>query len=32
MGDTSNSTKVKESSLMWPMLTRDNYNEWVMLM
>jgi len=31
MGDTSKST-VKESSLMWPMLTSDNYTEWSMLM
>jgi hypothetical protein len=23
---------VKESSLMWPLLTRDNYSEWAMLM
>ena len=23
---------VRESSLMWPMLTRSNYSEWVMLM
>jgi hypothetical protein len=23
---------VKESSLMWPMLTSDNYTEWAMLM
>jgi hypothetical protein len=35
MGDaqTSNSTGgVKESSLLWPMLTTDNYTEWAMLM
>ncbi|XP_066384930.1 uncharacterized protein [Miscanthus floridulus] len=32
MGDTSSSTGVKESSLMWPMLTSDNYTEWAMLM
>jgi hypothetical protein len=23
---------IRESSLMWPMLTRSNYTEWVMLM
>lgn len=23
---------VRESSLMWPMLTRSNYSEWAMLM
>jgi hypothetical protein len=33
MGDNgSSSSGVKESSLMWPMLTRDNYTEWEMLM
>jgi hypothetical protein len=23
---------VKENTLMWPMLTRDNYSKWAMLM
>ncbi|XP_066354990.1 uncharacterized protein [Miscanthus floridulus] len=32
MGDTSTKSTVKESSLMWPMLTSDNYTEWSMLM
>ena len=34
MGDagSSNSGGVKESSLLWPMLTTDNYTEWAMLM
>jgi len=32
MGDTSTKSTVKESSLMWPMLTSDNYTEWAMLM
>ena len=33
MGENSSSSGgVKESSLMWPMLTRDNYTEWEMLM
>ena len=32
MGDTSTKSTVKESSLMWPMLTQDNYSEWAMLM
>jgi hypothetical protein len=32
MGDTSSSGGVKETSLLWPMLTHDNYSEWAMLM
>jgi hypothetical protein len=32
MGDTSSSGGVKESSLLWPMLTRDNYSEWAIMM
>ncbi|XP_066395998.1 uncharacterized protein [Miscanthus floridulus] len=32
MGDTSTKSTVKESSLMWPMLTSNNYTEWSMLM
>jgi hypothetical protein len=33
MSDASTSGGgVKESSLMWPLLTRDNYAEWSMLM
>jgi hypothetical protein len=35
MGDNPSSSSgggVKETSLMWPMLTRDNYTEWAMLM
>jgi len=34
MGDSQNSgaSRVKESSLIWPMLTRSNYMEWAMLM
>jgi hypothetical protein len=34
MGDSSSSVPadVKESSLVWPMLTRSNYMEWAMLM
>jgi hypothetical protein len=34
MGDSQNSgaSHVKESSLIWPMLTRSNYMEWAMLM
>jgi hypothetical protein len=36
MGDmgTSGGTgeRVRESSLMWPMLTRSNYAEWAMLL
>jgi hypothetical protein len=33
MSDASGSgTAVREDSLMWPMLTRDNYCEWAMLM
>lgn len=34
VGASSSSTAgaVRESSLLWPMLTRSNYNEWVMLM
>ncbi|CAD6335622.1 unnamed protein product [Miscanthus lutarioriparius] len=34
-GDGSSSStgdRVRESSLMWPMLTRSNYSEWAMLM
>lgn len=31
-GQSSGGGSVKESSLMWPMLTRDNYAEWAMLM
>jgi hypothetical protein len=34
MGDTgpSSGSGVKESSLVWPMLDRANYAEWVMIM
>jgi hypothetical protein len=35
MGDTETSRGsggVKESSLLWPMLTTDNYTGWAMLM
>jgi hypothetical protein len=33
MGDAGNSSSgVKESSLLWLMLTTDNYTEWAMLM
>jgi hypothetical protein len=37
MGDTRTSSSatssgIKESSLVWPMLTRSNYAEWAMLM
>jgi len=36
MGDTGTSggagERVRESSLMWPMLTRSNYAEWAMLL
>jgi hypothetical protein len=36
MGDTGTSDgareRVRESSLMWPMLTRSNYVEWAMLL
>ena len=34
MGDGRSSVTgcVKESSLMWPMLSRSNYSEWAMLM
>ena len=37
MGDTrlsssATSSDIKESSLVWPMLTRTNYAEWAMLM
>jgi len=34
MGDSQNSdaNRIKESSLIWPMLTRSNYMEWAMLM
>jgi len=31
-GESSKSSGVKESSLVWPMLTRTNYVEWAMLM
>ena len=31
-GSSSSSGGVKESSLMWPMLSRSNYMEWAMLM
>jgi hypothetical protein len=29
---SSSASGVRESSLMWPMLTRSNYTEWAMLM
>jgi len=35
MGDTGTSSggdRVRESSLMWPMLTRSNYAEWAMML
>jgi hypothetical protein len=32
MGEPSTKSTVKESTLMWPMLTSDNYTEWAMLM
>ncbi|XP_066320048.1 uncharacterized protein [Miscanthus floridulus] len=31
-GQTSGGSGIKESSLLWPMLTRSNYQEWAMLM
>ena len=31
-GPISVASGVKESSLMWPMLSRSNYSEWAMLM
>jgi len=32
VGPSSGAAGVKESSLMWPMLSRSNYTEWAMLM
>ena len=32
VGPSSGAAGVKESSLMWPMLSRSNYTKWAMLM
>ena len=32
VGPSSGAAGAKESSLMWPMLSRSNYTEWAMLM
>jgi hypothetical protein len=31
-GNAISSSVVRESALLWPMLTRSNYAEWAMLM